>query len=358
MLKKLSKPIKVVKKVFRWLFLCLMLFLLWNWEMLLYGIRQGIGQADILWNAQPIEEVLEQGIYPDSLEQKIEFIQEVKQFASTELGLATSNNYSKVYNQHNQPILWVVNACPPFSLEEYQWSYPFLGDLGYKGFFKYDLALEEANRLEAEGYEVKIGEVSAWSTLGFFNDPILSNMLYRDSLQLADLVIHELTHTTLYVKGDAVFNENLANFIGKKGAEYFAKTEMKFGLQQLEAYQSKLKDRIIYKQYLNKEALELSKWYNSVITRVPSDSLRRIKHSKIRRIFENASSLPLENPNRFYFIKNYQDTLPNNTYFTSFLMYNAEQDSLEILFEKDFDSDIKRFIKHFVDLYGKDNVSL
>lgn len=347
---------KWLKRAFWFLLVIMGSYLIYQHEMVVYGIRQGVGQVKILRDAKPIEVVLADTAFPDSLKQKIHFIQKVRAYAVEELGLVDSDNYTTLYNQKGQPILWVVSACPPYSLKEHQWDYPFLGKLGYKGYFKEELAQEEAERLENKGFDVSVGTVSAWSTLGFFSDPILSNMLNRDKGDLAELIIHELTHATLYVKGDATFNENLATFIGKRGAEQFLADTYGKNNEVLNRYLHWEADKDTYAAFLVEQTQQLKQVYEPFEENEKNDSLDRIKTNAIRAIFEKAKDLPLKQKERFYFI-NHPDTLPNNTYFTGYAMYREQQSDLDAIFQKEHNRDIESFIAAMKAKYGDGGVN-
>ena len=152
---------------------------LFNCKSIVYGVQQGMGQLKIVWNAEPLESYLNNDIYPDSLKIKIRLIDEIKKFAVDSLGIYPSKNYSKMYNQNGSPGMYVVTACEPYALEPYQWSFPIVGKFSYKGFFKKKRAVNEAERLKKEGYDTDVGEVNAWSTLGWFKDPVMSSMLQK-----------------------------------------------------------------------------------------------------------------------------------------------------------------------------------
>ena len=347
---------KWLRRAFWFLLIFIGSYLIYQHEMVIYGVQQGMGQLKILQEARPVEEVLADSTFPDSLKQKILFIQEVRSYAVEELGLVDSDNYTSLYDQKGQPVLWVVSACPPYSLEEYEWDYPFLGTLGYKGFFKQGLANKEAEKLKQQGFDVSVGTVSAWSTLGFFSDPILSNMLNREKGDLAELIIHELTHATLYVKSDATFNENLATFIGKRGAEQFLIDRYGQGNELLQKYLAWENDKDTYAAFLVKQTQQLKQVYQPFEEAEKSDSLDAIKSDAIRAIFKKAKDLPLKCKERFYFI-NHLDTLPNNTYFTGYAMYREQQSDLDSLFQKEHDNDIRSFITAMKGKYGEDGVN-
>ena len=347
---------KWFKRTFWFLLILIGSYLIYQHEMVVYGVRQGLGQLEILRKAKPIEEVLADTTFPDSLKQKIHFIQEVREYAVSQLGLVDSDNYTSLYNQKGKPVLWVVSACPPYSLEEHRWNYPLLGELGYKGFFKEELAQEEALTLENKGFDVSVGTVSAWSTLGFFSDPILSNMLNREKGDLAELIIHELTHATLFVKSDATFNENLATFIGKKGAEQFLEDTYGENNEALESYLHWESDKDTYARFLVNETQQLKQVYKLFEEAEKNDSLDRVKSNAIRALFEKAKDLPLKRKERFYFI-NHTDTLPNNTYFTGYAMYREQQSDLDSLFQQEHNRDIKSFIAAMKTKYGDGGVN-
>ena len=205
----------------------LVVLIAFNLDLLEYGIGQLRGQMTILAEARPIDEVLEDPTFPDSLKTKIHLIQEVRQFAVEELELVDSKNYTTIYDQKGRDVLWNVSACEPYELKPYKWSFPILGSFSYKGFFDLEKARQERGVLDSLGLDTNIRAVGAWSTLGWFQDPILSNMLYRKEGDLAELIIHELTHATIFVKDSLTFNENLASFIGTEGAKLFLEKKIR-----------------------------------------------------------------------------------------------------------------------------------
>lgn len=348
--------VKVKKIALTLLGLVLILAVIYS-DILIYGLRQGKGQMDILLKAKPIEEVLLDESFPDSLKQKIELVQEIRRYAIDSLGLANSDNYTTLFDQKGKPILWVVNACPPYSLDEYKWDYPFLGELGYKGFFEKKLAEEEQERLKKEGYDTEIGTVSGWSTLGWFKDPILSNMLYRSEGRLADLIIHELTHATLFVKGDAKFNENLATFIGNNGAIKFLEYKYGLGSEELESYTNSMYDSKLFAQHLNKGAKELEALYTSFENIDSLEEKDKQKNDAILSIFKSADTLSLKNYKKKNLIEKFKKELPNNTFFTSYRMYYDSQADIKKQFDTDFNGDFGLFLEAMKEKYGNSSVN-
>lgn len=155
--------------------------------------------------------------------QKIAFIQQVKQFAEEKLYLSKTYNYTRYIDLCGKPLSYVIYACKKDSFDLLTWNFPIIGKLNYKGFFSKDDALNEKKKLEELGYDTAIYHVSAYSTLGYFRDPILSSMLELSKHELANLVIHENVHATIYSKTSSDFNESLASFIADKGTLEFLK---------------------------------------------------------------------------------------------------------------------------------------
>ncbi|HCR54575.1 MAG TPA: aminopeptidase, partial [Cytophagales bacterium] len=183
-----------MKKIALSLLLVLLVLVGYYWSLIVYGINQGLGQMNIIWNARPIEEVLRDPLFPDSLKSKLHIIDEIKAFAIDSLGLKDSENYKTVFDQKGEELMWVVTASAPYQLTPKTWNFPVLGTVPYKGFFSKEKAMDEVSRLQKEGWDVGLRNPGGWSTLGWFTDPILSGMLERNEGDLASLIIHEMVH--------------------------------------------------------------------------------------------------------------------------------------------------------------------
>lgn len=312
-----------------------------------YGIRQLNGQINVLMNAQPIESFLEKADFPEEQKQKIRFIQEVRSFAVNELGMTNTDNYTTLFDQKGASILWVVTAAPEFSLTPYQWNFPFAGSFPYKGFFNKELVKKEANKMKRLGYDVEIDDVSAWSTLGWFSDPILSNNLNRDYGSLANLIIHELTHATLYVKDSAEMNENLASFIGHVGTIEFL-SSYNGGDTMLTTYLNQRSDVGLYKNYMKRSIEKLTNFYDS--TTLSIDERRKEKERLISTIREGLKQVNFSKSTSFQSIKDGSYPL-SNAYFSGFNTYNKQQSNFEQRLAKEFNNDLKAFLNYFKQKY-------
>ncbi|MDP4679690.1 MAG: aminopeptidase, partial [Cyclobacteriaceae bacterium] len=270
-----------------------------NIDLLKYGIMQGRGQLNVVFNARPIEEVMADSNFSDSLKMKIELMQEIREFAIDSLGLKDTENYTSIFDQKGEEILWNLSASQPYQLKSVQWSFPFLGKFSYKGFFDLNKAKEERNVLEDQGFDTRIRTVNAWSTLGWFKDPILSNQLQRSEGSLAEMVIHELTHATIFIKDSLDFNENLASFIGEKGAIKFLK--YRYGTESAYRYDyiNSEQDYIKYTNHMLTGTKYLDSLYKSFDSSMPDSLKNEEKTNMIRKIVNTVDTITFHNPNRF-----------------------------------------------------------
>jgi predicted aminopeptidase len=334
---------KIIKLSFELLLLLTMIFcLLWH-NLVIYGISQGKGQLTIIWNSQPIEEVLQEVTFPDSLKQKLKLIIEIKKFAIDSIGINKSKNYSIVYNQHNKPILLTVSACEPYSLKAKEWTFPFLGAVPYKGFFNKKEAAKEISSLKSKGYDVDVYSPSGWSTLGWFKDPILSNMLYKSDGQLANLIIHELTHGTIYIKNNVTFNENLASFIGDKGAENFLIFKYGINSKQYIDYENSKEDEKCFNEYILKSTERLDSLYSTMNEAEKEEIKKQNKNKIINEIVLGVNRLPLHKKKN-YFKYSLNAFSEKNSFFMAFKRYDSQYEIFDIEFKEKFHSNLPNYL--------------
>ena len=200
-----------------------------------YYLRAAYEEGRILWRRKPITAMLaEEGLAPD-VRRKLEMVLDVRDFAADHLRLNVGGSYAAHSFVDRPVLLHVLTAVPKTSFEPYTWWFPFVGRVPYKGYFDPDDAREEAESLARKGYDTNIRAAGAFSTLGWFDDPLLGRLLKLDRVNLADVVLHELLHNTLFVKGSVAFNESLANFVGKRGAIDFFERRRGPGSPEAEA---------------------------------------------------------------------------------------------------------------------------
>ncbi|MDQ2963200.1 MAG: aminopeptidase [Pseudomonadota bacterium] len=178
---------------------------------------QGIsGQLDLLGRAQPMAEVLEATLDP-VIKRKLERVLAIREFASRELGLPDNASYRRYTDLGRRFVLWNVFATPELSLTPRQWCFPVAGCVNYRGYFAEADARAEATRLAANGNDTYIGGVPAYSTLGYFADPMPSTFLRYPDTEIARLIFHELAHQVAYARDDTVFNESFAVAVEEEG---------------------------------------------------------------------------------------------------------------------------------------------
>ncbi|MCX6275667.1 MAG: aminopeptidase [Bacteroidetes bacterium] len=332
---------KIFRNLFEFIFIAVIFYVTFNFSLVAYGIVQLRGQLSIVWNAKPIEEVFADPAFPDSLKAKLTLIEDIKQFAIDSLGLKPTKNYSTIYDQHGKPLLLNLTAADKFRLKAYNWTFPLLGNVSYKGFFDFAKGEHEASQLKKQNFDVEFSSVSAWSTLGWFRDPVFSGMLKRNEGQLAELIIHEMTHATIYLKSSVDFNENLASAIGETGAEIFLAS--KFGIQsaQLETYRNEQEDYNRYAKHLLGGTKLLDSLYRSIenLADVEKESLKK---DMIQRIVNSLDTIPFHNIK--YKTRFEKEELPNNAYFLSFVRYDSQKEEMKRELNEKFKGEINSYL--------------
>ncbi len=186
-----------------------------------YLLRGAWEEAKILARRRPLADILTDSATSPALRAKVELVLAARAFARDSLGLNVGESFSTYSETGRDTLTLVVSGAYRDRLKSYTWWFPVVGRVPYKGYFDFGEARRQERALNARGFDTRLGAVSAFSTLGWFNDPLLPSTLRADSLTLANTVIHELTHNTYYAAGGAVFNESFANFVGSRGAQRF-----------------------------------------------------------------------------------------------------------------------------------------
>ena len=192
----------------------------------LYVIRAGVEEAKILSRRRPIARVIEDPATAPETRRKLALVLQARDYAEHVLDLDAGESYTTYSWVESDTLLLVVTASAKDRFRAHTWWFPIVGHVPYKGFFEFDAAFAEAERLEQAGLDVQVRPSSAFSTLGWFNDPVLNTLLRYDDVSLANTVIHELLHNTIYIPSRISFNESFANFVGERGAiDFFCNRE-------------------------------------------------------------------------------------------------------------------------------------
>lgn len=175
------------------------------------------GHMEVMQSRRTVEEILLDPSAPADLKERLMLVREARQFAVDELELPDNDSYTSYADLERDYVVWNVFAAPEFSLEPKQWCFPVAGCVAYRGYFSRESAEEHAEHLREDGFDVAVGGVAAYSTLGKFADPVLNTMMRWNDANLIATLFHELAHQQLYVKGDTRFNESFASTVADLG---------------------------------------------------------------------------------------------------------------------------------------------
>ncbi len=186
-----------------------------------YYVQAVSGQTEILVKQQPVQKLVADPVTPEILKQSLSAVMDILDFAHTDLGLPDNGSYRQYADLQRRYVVWNVVAAPEFSLQAKQWCYLVVGCLNYHGYFAEQQARDYASNLSSTGWEVTVNGVSAYSTLGWFRDPLLNSMLNRERWEIARMLFHELAHQLLYFDGDTDFNEAFADSVATIGLQHW-----------------------------------------------------------------------------------------------------------------------------------------
>lgn len=203
----------------RLLTLCAALVAVAGCNHLGYYAQAAHGQFSLMSQARPITDWLADTRTDGSLRNKLSTVQRIRAFAASELGLPDNRSYTSYADLKRPFVLWNVVAAPALSIKAKTWCFPVAGCVNYRGYYSKEAAKAYAEELRLQGYDVQIGGVAAYSTLGWFDDPVLSTFIKRPEGELARLIFHELAHQVAYAPGDSQFNESFATAVEEIGVE-------------------------------------------------------------------------------------------------------------------------------------------
>jgi predicted aminopeptidase len=229
-----------------------------------YLIKNSYYQLRLLQKREPIESILQQEKLNAEEKRKLQLAQEAKQFAEEKMGLATTKNYTSYVALDEKYLTYVVSASEKWNLQAIQWSFPITGAVPYKGFFQENQAVEFEKELLLNNVDTYRRGVSAYSTLGWFNDPIYSSMLNYNDEDLVNTIIHETVHATIYIPSSADFNERLASFLGNQGTlEFYRQKEGPHSLTVLKIIENN-HDEAVFAKFISEELVKLEAWYPTI----------------------------------------------------------------------------------------------
>ena len=294
------------------------------------------GQINVVTNAIDIDDY-RASTNDSSVVLKLAIVDSLLLFAK-QIGLKTEENYQSYFDTRGAPISWNVSASQPDTFKSYLWKFPIVGSLPYKGFFEKQRAEREYLRLKKLNYDVHLSPVSAYSTLGYFSDPLLSTMLNLEIGSLSELIFHELTHTTVYLEGMTDFNESFASFVGVKATEEFLNRQFGPNSDHLNEYFNSLDDSKRFRLFMEVVVSRLDSLYSS-------ESSREAKLNKRNKIF-NQEKVRFSEILSEYNNKNYKIFLEwdvNNARLLSYKRYNSSMPNFQSVY-KTLDKSIAKVI--------------
>jgi predicted aminopeptidase len=271
-----------------------------------YYMKSLSGQMSLIRHRVPMEQALKDPSLSDQDKAKIRLAKEAHDFAINDLHLAPTKSYTTFVKLDRPYVTYVVSASPKWELKHYLWSYAFVGDLPYRGYFNEADAKAEAEDMKKKDYDTYTRGVSAYSTLGWVDDSLLSSMLGYSDEDLVNTIIHETVHTTLYIKSSADFNERMAVFLGGKGTEMFYLKKEGPPSPTLVKIKEENEDDKLFSEFITGELKRLGKWYKAQT--VHDENLRQAQFKKIQddfvkdlspklktRNYQNFTKIPLNN---------------------------------------------------------------
>jgi len=250
-----------------------------------YLFHAAMGQFRLINASIPIQEALNSHALTPAEAARLRLVARITDFGERELGLRETQNYETVYlASPNRPI-YTISASPKDRLSRKTWWFPFVGYMPYLGFFDLEKAKKKRDELVAQDLDVCIGVADAYSTLGWFEDPVTLNLIQGSTPDLAETILHEMTHTTLYLKDQSAFNEGLAVLVGKVGAFLFL--EQDFGPSHPFTQEAKasIQDERLFSSYLNLLMNELEKLYVSSLSYEEKLTEREMIFTKSKNTF-------------------------------------------------------------------------
>ena len=304
-----------------------------------YYWQSASGQLDLVARAKPIPDVIAD-TSDAALKRRLERVQKMRSFASRELALPDNASYTRYTDLDRPFVVWNVFASPELSLEPRKWCFPVAGCVSYRGYFREADARAEALRLHAAGDDVAVTGVPAYSTLGYFDDPVLSTFVRWPEPEVARMIFHELSHQVVYVKDDTQFNESFAVAVEEAGLERWLQADGDAAMRQ---YRSRsLQQRAAFRDLTRAARSELSAVYASAL----ADADKRVRKAQIlaamREGYERAKAGEpgLAGYDRWF--TGFNGAGPNNASLASTALYSAQVPAFRALLAEE-GGDLPRF---------------
>jgi predicted aminopeptidase len=309
-----------------------------------YYLHSAYHQSKLIQTRKPIETVLSGSDLTDDQKRKLRLVEDVKLFGESQLGLKSSRNYTTYVKLDEPYVTYIVQVALAEELKPYLWKFPFVGEVPYKGYFKKSMAEDEAASFPKDKYDTFVRGVSAYSTLGWFQDSVLSSMLRYEDYELAEVILHETVHTTLFIKSAAEFNERMATFLGQEGMKIFYRQREGDNSKALAKAEEDSHDQKLFSAFITKEIQDLKKWYLENKGKLtPEIKTARLKEIQTRFASDLKPNLKTNN------YRDFEKRELNNAYLLAYQTYEYSLADFQKLFDH-FEHDFKQTLAYLKSL--------
>ena len=296
-----------------------------------YLMKQGYYVIKYTTSSTPIEKLQRRVGTPEDLKRFFSLVHDIREFAFDSVGLKKNNNFTTYVKVDRKYLVDIVFAAGKDNFTPYQWRFPFFGSFPDKGYFDRRDAEAEARRLDGKGYDTYIGRADAFSTLGFFSDPIYSFMKDFPLFEIAALIIHEETHATLFIKNQVQFNEEMATFFGTEGALRFIKAKFGDSSEQFKNAEKQSRDYQMYIGLIDSLYFRLKTEYEDKIS-------MQDKMQKKQETIDWFKEFVTVKYDSLFQTKNYQGlkrVTINNAFISADITYAFDLKDFYVLYQKD-----------------------
>ncbi len=302
-----------------------------------YLAKAARGHFKLMSGRIPLEEALKRDDLSAEERDKLLWVPRIKDFGEQQVGLQPTRNYETINPDFND-VVWNVSGCHADRFEAHIYRYPIVGKLPYIGYFDHQDALDEEARLKALGLDTWVRPAGAYSTLGWFRDPLWRSMLAWDVDQLANTVLHELAHATLWLKGHGKFNESFASFVGDRSTELFMASQQAARPDLWQRYQHRGEDRQHFRRSFRALVEELKELYDSALDR----------EVVLQRKAEILAAARVRHRSEHWNLEGYaaamdESRVLNNARLMQFTVYNSGTDVFSATLER-FGGDLPAFL--------------
>jgi predicted aminopeptidase len=291
-----------------------------------YYVQAAGGQMEISRKRIPITEVINNPDTPERLKNRLEMVQSVRRFAIDELLLPDNESYRTFADLERDYVVWNVMAAQEFSLQAKTWCYPIVGCVAYRGYFAEKKARSLGGKLRDDGYDVFVGGVAAYSTLGRFADPVLNTMMRWSDVDLVATLFHELAHQRLFIKGDTGFNESFATAVAEIGVERWLAAHGKES--EISEYMGRGELRETLMALVDGAKIELEALYSEIL----DDEVKRSRKKEVLERLSADAGRVVEQ--QTFHARNWLEAPLNNARLASLVLYRGQLDDFRRLLKR------------------------